>query len=491
MKNFISTIVAIVALILGTADTSHAVTIDSVAFSGCISEAGHTPITVSATDPDGGNLDYEWTVTNGAGSLITGSGPDVVFDPPDQGPHPCPYVIKVRVTTDASNLYAERDIHICVKIAGDVTGDGIVDALDLAQVRDNFMLTGTAGWISADLNCDGTVNALDMSLVRDTFMQTSTCSDSYFFDNFEGGTGKWTLSNQDWGLVEDSVCNGKYALDDSPDTNYLNYSDSIVKMKYSMDLSSAVFPVLTFWEKCSMSTEYYSDDYIYVDVSTDGGLDWETVWTAHDLNQSTWKQEMIDLSPYISSDFKVRFRFFSDETGVAGGWTIDDIEIREYDDVPVLAYPFSDDFESGTGNWILSGNDWMLAEGDSVSATHFLAERPDEDYTNYSDVIAQTNGLMDISSAVAPVLTFWGKCSMSTEYYSDDYIYVDVSTDGGLNWETVWTAHDLIQSTWKQEMIDLSPYISSDFKVRFRFFSDETGVAGGWTIDDIEIRESN
>jgi hypothetical protein len=98
-----------------------------------------------------------------------------------------------------------------------------------------------------------------------------------------------------------------------------------------MDLTTATFPVLTFWHKCSTSTHSYSDEYNYVDVSTDGGMTWTNIWSKHDLNQSTWVQEMIDLTPYISSQVKIRFRFVSDESYVADGWYIDDVEVSEFE----------------------------------------------------------------------------------------------------------------------------------------------------------------
>jgi hypothetical protein len=62
--------------------------------------------------------------------------------------------------------------NICVKVAGDVTGDGWVNVLDLNQIRDNFMQNGSPGWLDADLNRDGWVNVLDLNLVRDNFMSS-------------------------------------------------------------------------------------------------------------------------------------------------------------------------------------------------------------------------------------------------------------------------------------------------------------------------------
>lgn len=50
---------------------------------------------------------------------------------------------------------------------GDVNGDGLVNAVDLAALRQQFGQTGG----SADLNGDGSVNALDLALLRSRFGQ--------------------------------------------------------------------------------------------------------------------------------------------------------------------------------------------------------------------------------------------------------------------------------------------------------------------------------
>jgi hypothetical protein len=212
------------------------------------------------------------------------------------------------------------------------------------------------------------------------------------------------------------------------------------------------------------------------------------MWTVHDHNQSTWRQVKLDLSSYTSDRVKIRFRLASDETGTADGCSIDDVEIREFDEGP-QGYPFYEDFESGTDNWIISGTNWNLTDASSVSSTHALTESVGGDYPNYAHSVAETAGFMDLTTATSPVLTFWYKSSMSTAYYSDDYFYVDVSTDGGFTWTNIWTKHDHNQSTWTHEMIDVSSYKSSQVKIRFRLITDETGVADGCYIDDVELRD--
>jgi hypothetical protein len=61
---------------------------------------------------------------------------------------------------------------ICVKLSGDVDGDGYVNIFDRARVRNHFLESGPPGWIPEDLNCDGYVNIFDRAIVRNQFLQT-------------------------------------------------------------------------------------------------------------------------------------------------------------------------------------------------------------------------------------------------------------------------------------------------------------------------------
>jgi hypothetical protein len=147
--------------------------IEDISFDGCISELCTSDISVVATDPCGGNLTYTWTALNG-GSIV-GSGRAVTFDPPNSGPHPCPYQIEVEVTSDVSGLSTTANIGIQVKLAGDVNGDGNVNVVDKVLVRNDFGESGPPGWIDADVNCDGFVNVVDKVLVRNQFGQAGGC----------------------------------------------------------------------------------------------------------------------------------------------------------------------------------------------------------------------------------------------------------------------------------------------------------------------------
>lgn len=83
-------------------------------------------------------------------------------------------------------------------------------------------------------------------------------------------------------------------------------------------------------------------------------------------------------------------------------------------------------------------------------------------------------------------MTFWHKFELEF----NDYIYVEISTDGGFNWSAIYSHHRDTDVTWHQEQIDLSSYKTSDVKIRFRLVSDgDTSVWDGWYVDDVEIKE--
>ncbi len=143
--------------------------IESVISDECIAELGTATVEITTFDPADGSLSYAWATPNG-GNII-GSGSTIAFDPPNTGPHPCPYQVKATVTSDATNLSVEQTIDIYVKLAGDVNGDGVVNIIDKVQVRDHFGESGDPGWINADVNSDGVVNIIDKVKVRDQFGQ--------------------------------------------------------------------------------------------------------------------------------------------------------------------------------------------------------------------------------------------------------------------------------------------------------------------------------
>lgn len=143
--------------------------IDDIAADGCISELCTAAIRVTAHDPAGGTLTYVYTPLNGG--AIDGSGANMAFNPPDSGPHPCPYQIQVEVTSSVSGLSNTEVIDITVHLAGDANGSGRVDILDKRLVRDAYgSMPGDLNWDRrADVNCSRRVDILDKRIIRDQY----------------------------------------------------------------------------------------------------------------------------------------------------------------------------------------------------------------------------------------------------------------------------------------------------------------------------------
>ena len=150
--------------------------IEDIYFDECISELCTSEISVSAYDPEGGNLIYTWEALDGGTITIIGPDSDVEFEPPSPSvPPDCdPYRVKVTVTSDASGLSTEETIDIYVKLAGDANGDGVVSGRDKRLIRDHFGQDSShPDWDpAADVNCDGVVSGRDKREVRNQFGQS-------------------------------------------------------------------------------------------------------------------------------------------------------------------------------------------------------------------------------------------------------------------------------------------------------------------------------
>jgi hypothetical protein len=166
-------------------------------------------------------------------------------------------------------------------------------------------------------------------------------------------------------------------------------------------------------------------------------------------------------------------------------WYIDDLSIAEKD-LLQTPFPFAEDFESGLGNWLISGEDWDTTSVTSESPTHSVTDSPEGNYPPYSAAMITLAHPIDLSMSVAPVLEFWHKYDIVG---TGDYAYVYVSMDGGFTWEWL-EAYQGYPSTFEAERIDVSNYASPSFLVRFLMGSDGNAAVGdGWHVDDVAIRD--
>lgn len=156
---------------------------------------------------------------------------------------------------------------------------------------------------------------------------------------------------------------------------------------------------------------------------------------------------------------------------------------------------FSDDFESGTANWTLTGN-WALDDSVFHSTTNSLTEDPGwytpaqggtGGYTPNQNTTATIATGIDLSTALDANLTYWTKYNLEPTF---DFMYLEVSPDGGTTWTGV-ESYDEENIDWTQLTVSLGGFVgNSDVRIRWRFSSDGAFENDGMWIDDVEITTS-
>ncbi len=148
---------------------------------------------------------------------------------------------------------------------------------------------------------------------------------------------------------------------------------------------------------------------------------------------------------------------------------------------------FSDDFENGLDNWIVSGSDWDTISTTACNGDYCITDSPDGDYPDNANSIITLSDNLDLSTSSFPVLNFWHKYAIENR----DSIYVEISIDEGWTWSELWSLGNYeFQSTWTQKQISLSEYnTSNQVKIRFRLRETSSGLGDGWYIDDVRIDE--
>ena len=109
-------------------------------------------------------------------------------------------------------------------------------------------------------------------------------------------------------------------------------------------------------------------DYLYAEVSTDGGATW-TELAAHDGGDLTWGQVSYDLSSFVGQNVTFRWRYQTDGGLSMDGAFLDDIEV-----VVDGASVFTDDVESGDNGWTADGFTRMSGATEVQVQNYYLAE---------------------------------------------------------------------------------------------------------------------
>jgi hypothetical protein len=130
-------------------------------------------------------------------------------------------------------------------------------------------------------------------------------SQRYFCDDFEAGLDKWVVSGLDWNTTANISRSPSRCVTDSPNGNYPKGAKNEITLAASVDLTTAISPVLTFWHRLNLD-DY---DHTFVDASIDGGTKWIQLANYYNsANTTTWSQIQLSLAAHIGKKVKIRYR---------------------------------------------------------------------------------------------------------------------------------------------------------------------------------------
>ena len=156
---------------------------------------------------------------------------------------------------------------------------------------------------------------------------------------------------------------------------------------------------------------------------------------------------------------------------------------------------FYDDMENGPGNWTLvnfrmTDIQWHLTTYNaySPSMSWWCGNETTADYDN--DSIVQ-EAIISPSIILPPV-----ECNITLEFNEMwdveegwDQCFVDISTDGGYNWDRIREGIPGSSGGWITTSLDISDYWNQTVKIRFFFDTgdDMTNNYQGWFVDDVKV----
>lgn len=287
-------------------------------------------------------------------------------------------------------------------------------------------------------------------------------------DNVESST--W-FQNQTgtWATTTSNPRSGTRCWTDSPTGNYPNNANMTL---LSRSLTVPGQAILYYYVRHALA----SGDFLYCDVSQDGGATWTNVsqTTGTSVGYRLMSAPLTGTGRPSSNtaNVRVRFRLTSNASGVADGVYLDDFFV-----VPVRTVLL--DTMEGAVNFT-PDSPWALTTVRSASPIRSWHDSPGGNYAN--NVTLNLTGLnaTDTSNLAGAVVTF--KAYVDTEL-NYDYLRVSTSTDGG-SWvqRGAWSG---TLTSWNLYAVPAGP--AGMVRVRFTLTTDGSVVRDGVYVDDLAI----
>ncbi len=284
-----------------------------------------------------------------------------------------------------------------------------------------------------------------------------------FFDDMESGGANWSAQGG-WALSTGEAHSPVTAWNSGVVTPG---EPLTLTLQVPLDLSEARMASLTFWHSYTLSGQ----GQVQVEVSTDGGENWQTLAVRQDGEQD-WTPVTMRLTSFAGPDHPpLRLRFRLLPGSAADRWLIDDVQVEALEPPALYPLPFEDDVERWR-RWDATG-DWAVVTDTVYAGQHSWGAAQDGSVLTLA-------GQLDLREVTTPRLSFWhlleGDGAAGV---------VEVSPDG-TTWLTL-TAVGATEGAWQWVEADLSAYAGQTIHLRLRLDAPD---GGAWWVDDIAAWEA-
>lgn len=338
--------------------------------------------------------------------------------------------------------------------------------------------------------------------------QPVTYYDFPYFNDFEeavsipntNGRDHWNVEG-DWGLnkAHDSIYvpyEGEYFLDNNSDNEDQRYHrNHYARLNGYIPIpSDASAPVVSFWHNPTVFSGF-----VDLQIQVEGSNSWQHLFRFTDqLSHEDYVKQEVSLDNYRGNNVRFRFRQYWHSENGSRVFSVDNFYVGE-NDLPVLTFPYFNDFETPESTAEINGQDqWNDAADWGVSTTHDIDYIPYsgsyflDNNANFVDQRYHRNHYTDLlgyipipSDSEAPTLSFYYKANIFS-----GQTYLQVQEQGSNTWRTLTTFTDqLNHSTYARHEYSLSSYKGKNVRFRFRQYWNSTTGERLFTIDDFKVAE--
>jgi len=284
--------------------------------------ASYTVALSGITDLSGNPLNTSWTFTTGVA--------------PDTTP---PSVTAVSPASGATGVVSSTPLHVTFSEDVDGTSLSGIRLLDVAagtQVAGTlaynattrvatFMPTVLLGSLRTyEVNVT-TVKDLAGNAMAAAFTSRFTTRTTLFFDDFESGSGAWTMpapaTGTAWSLVTNSFHSANHSLTESAGGKYAANVQSYAVLTQPLSVNGLSSVTVQFWMRARTER---NKDFLYVETSLDGGA-WTPLANGRYSGKLGWAVRSLPLPLAGASRLQLRFRFESNANKAFDGVYIDDV----------------------------------------------------------------------------------------------------------------------------------------------------------------------